>query len=136
MKFRHAVVALAILASACAGRDPRPVAAVRPTDKDLTCNLMLAEYYSNFKKGVRLAGATSQTTGKNVAIGVIGVLLFWPALFAMDLKGADRAELEALRGRNDHLRQLMLAKRCRNIPKEVPIERDTKDDPKVELPET
>jgi hypothetical protein len=135
MKIRNSVLALAILASACAGRDPRPVTAVRPTDTVLTCDLMLAEYNTNYQKAVRLAGNKSQTTGKNIALGVVGVLLFWPALFAMDLKGADRAEMEALRDRNNHLRQLMLVKHCRNIPEEIPIERNTKDDPKVELPE-
>lgn len=135
MKIRITVLALAILVSACAGRDARPVTAVRPTDNMLTCDLMLAEYNTNHQKAVRLAGERSQTAGKNVAIGVVGVLLFWPALFAMDLKGAERAEMEALRDRNDHLRQLMIVKRCRTIPKEVPIERDTKDDPKVRLPE-
>lgn len=135
MKIRNTVLALAVLASACAGRDAQPVTAVRPTDNTLTCDLMLAEYNTNHQKGVRLAGEKSKTDGKNIAIGVVGVLLFWPALFAMDLKGAERAEMEALRDRNNHLRQLMIVKRCRNIPKAVPIERNTKDDPKVSLPE-
>ena len=133
MRFHILAVAGLMTVSACAGRDARPVSTVRATDERLSCNLMLAEYNANFKKGVQLAGDKASTTGKNLALGVVGAVLFWPALFAMDLKGADGIELRALRDRNEHLRKMMVTKRCRNIPKPVPIRRETKHDPKFNV---
>lgn len=133
MKFHIIALAAVMTLGACAGRDARPVSTVRATDEQMSCNLMLAEYNSNFKKAVVLAGEKDATTGKNVALGVVGVVLFWPALFAMDLKGAEGIEMRALRDRNEHLRSLMVQKRCRNIPKPVPIKRETKNDPKFNV---
>ena len=129
MKLKVITLASLLLVAACAGRDPRPVSTVRATDGQLSCSLMLAEYNSNFKKAVVLVGERDQKTGRNVAMGVIGVVLFWPALFAMDLKGSERVEMNALRDRNEHLRSLMVARRCRNIPKAVPIEPAKKPKP-------
>ncbi len=77
---------------------------------------MLAEINANNTAARRLAGDHSDKKGRNIAIGVIGVLLFPPLLFALDLKGAQKVELNALRDRNNYLAQLMVAKKCAVVP--------------------
>ena len=48
----------------------------------------------------------------DVAIGVAGALLFWPALFAIDTKNADGHEGNALLDRNLHLQRIAIRKNC------------------------
>lgn len=47
-----------------------------------------------------------------MAVGVIGALLFWPALFALDLSDAEKVEMEALRKRHNALVDLCQQKKC------------------------
>jgi S1-C subfamily serine protease len=51
-------------------------------------------------------------SGSNVALGVVGAILFWPALFAMDFSDADQIELDALRKRYNNLVLVATEKRC------------------------
>lgn len=50
-------------------------------------------------------------TGKNVALGVAG-LLIWPIWFAMDFSDAEKIEVNALRQRYNHLVVLASEKEC------------------------
>ena len=117
-----ATAALAL--SACAGREARPVQTVRATDGQLSCELMESEITSNIRTARALAKQKEETKGKNVAAATIGILLFPPLLFAMDLKEAEKAEILALRDRNLHLRRVMTQKGCTNIPPASPAEQD------------
>ena len=81
--------------------------------------MMLAEIQSNNVAARRLAGDDSKKSGRNVAVGVVGVLLFPPLLFALDLKGAAKTEMNALRDRNRYLGQLMVSKKCVNRPEVI-----------------
>ena len=105
-------IAAATLIGGCAGRDPNPVQTVKATDGMLNCQFMLAEINANNTRARSLAKQASDKQGKNVALGVVGVVLFWPALFAMDLKDAEKQEIAALRDRNNYLANLMLQKKC------------------------
>lgn len=49
----------------------------------------------------------------NVALAVTGTILFWPALFFMDLSDADKIEMEALQDRNQYLAILAAQKGCK-----------------------
>ena len=49
---------------------------------------------------------------KDTALFAAGMLLFWPSLFFMDLKNADKVELEALRSRYNHLMGISNSKGC------------------------
>ena len=85
------IVAISALATACAGRDPQPVATVQLTDANATCAMIVAEIEGNNIKVQELAGEQGGKVAQNVAAGVAGV--FIPVLwFAMDFKGAASKE--------------------------------------------
>lgn len=115
MNFRklHAAPALAaVLLAACAARPANPVPLSRPGDEALSCEDMAREMERNRKAATGLAGAEDDVVSGNIAAGVVGVALFWPALFAMDLSNAEQIELRALNDRNDALRRRAARKGC------------------------
>jgi hypothetical protein len=118
------IASSALVLSACAGREARPVQTARATDTQLSCELMASEITTNIQTARALTKEQNETSGKNVAVAAVGVLLFPPLLFAMNLKEAEKAEMLALRDRNLHLRRLMTAKGCTNIPPASPAEQD------------
>jgi hypothetical protein len=58
------------------------------------------------------ARETNSTTNQNIIFGAVGLLLFWPALFALDLKDAGGQELNSYEGRNLTLAHLAEQKNC------------------------
>jgi hypothetical protein len=100
-----AFAAVALLCSACAGRDPAPVATVQITDASATCAMIVAEIEANNIKVKELADEQGIKVGQNVAAGVAGVL-FFPMWFAMDFKGAASKEVAALQARQQYLTTL------------------------------
>ncbi|MBS7738193.1 MULTISPECIES: hypothetical protein [unclassified Chelatococcus] len=100
-----------VLLAGCGGREAHPVAATSPTDATSTCSSLLAEYQANATQISTKIGERATNNGKNAVVGV-GGLLFPPALFFMDLKSYEKAEVEALEARNRVLIGLMEAKRC------------------------
>lgn len=95
-----------VLLTACAGRDAKPVAVMNAYDRDLSCEQIQAEIQSNETKARQLVDEQSSSRNANIAVGAVGVLLFWPALFALDLSDAERVEINALHQRNMHLANL------------------------------
>jgi hypothetical protein len=58
--------------------------------------------------------------GGNAALMVTGMLLFFPALFFMDLSEADKVELEALRQRRNSLVRICADRDCGFELAEIP----------------
>jgi hypothetical protein len=92
--------------SACAGRDAAPVPVMTAYDNDLSCEQIQAEIQSNEAKARQLTDEDNSNRNANIAIGTVGMLLFWPALFALDMSDAERVEIQALHDRNMHLASL------------------------------
>ncbi len=112
---RIAVLGLCALGLAgCAGREAHPVAIMQDYDKELTCNQIRAEIKSNEQKAQQLAGEGESARTANVVVGTVGVLLFWPALFALNLSDAERQEMTALSERNTHLTTMADMHGCNN----------------------
>lgn len=88
---------------ACAGRDANPVLAYQPHDGTRTCADLNSEITINNNQMTKLDSEGSGKAVGNVALGVVGALLFWPALFAMDFKDAAGKEHDALEARNARL---------------------------------
>jgi hypothetical protein len=88
------------------GRSAAPVPMMAAYDNDLSCEQIQAEIGSNESKARQLIDEDNSHRNSNIAIGTVGVLLFWPALFALDLSDAERVEAEALHERNTHLASL------------------------------
>ncbi len=103
---------LLLLLSGCAGRQANPVAAYQYGDEQKSCPFLRAEIAEVQNDITRKLKACNNTRGKNVALGVAGAILFWPALFFMDLSDADQIELEALRKRYNALVRLSASKKC------------------------
>lgn len=112
MKKMVSAVALTAMVGACAGRDPNPVGVVQNGDQFLDCNAIQAQVLANDNQLRALGKESSSTTGSNVALAVVGGLLFWPALFAMDLKHASDKETSALEARQGYLGSIAAQKGC------------------------
>jgi hypothetical protein len=95
-----------VLLTACAGRDAKPIPVMNAYDRDLSCEQIQAEIQNNETKASQLADERNSSRNANIAIGTVGALLFWPALFALDLSDAERVEIDALHQRNMHLASL------------------------------
>jgi hypothetical protein len=110
-KMVSALVLTAML-GACAGRDPNPVGVVQQGDQSLDCTAIQAQVIANDNQIRALSKESSNTTGGNIALGVVGAILFWPALFAMDFKGAADKETAALQSRQSYLGTLAAQRGC------------------------
>lgn len=106
------VLVVAAMLGACAGRDPNMVPVVQASDQSLTCDTIQAQVMANDTQMKSLAKESSNTTGGNVALAIVGGLLFWPALFAMDFKGAADKETTALQQRQSYLATLAAQRGC------------------------
>ncbi|MDH5748882.1 MAG: hypothetical protein OEY85_06190 [Rhodospirillales bacterium] len=100
------------LITACAGREPMPVQTAAGADYDRSCKSLEVEYISNNNSARSKIAANKSSDEGDVALGVVGVVLFWPVLFAMDTKNANGVEGNALLDRNDHLRTIADSKEC------------------------
>lgn len=102
----------ALLVSACAGRTAVPVAQVQPYDSQLSCEQIIAEQQDINTKVSGLQKEKDSARDANVAIGAVGALLFWPALFALDTGDAEDVEMRAYQNRSQHLSMVAGQKGC------------------------
>jgi hypothetical protein len=119
--FRKSLLSIALVAqlSACAGRDPQMTATVQPQDMQSDCPAITAQIVANNNRLADLKKEHGNTTGGNIALAVVGGLLFWPALFAMDLKDAAGKEITSVNQRQGYLAQLAQQRGCPAVPVEV-----------------
>ena len=103
-------MAVGLALSACAGRDPAPVASVQPQDMYSDCTMIRAEIESNNAKAQELADEHGLKIAQNVGAGVVG-LVVWPLWFGMDFKGAAEKDASALKARQEYLTTLAI-QRC------------------------
>ena len=98
-------MAVGLALSACAGRDPAPVASVQPQDMYADCTMIRAEIEANNTKMKELADERGWKTTQNVAAGLAGfvVPVIW---FGMDWKGAADKDAAALQARQQYLTTL------------------------------
>ena len=106
VSYRVLPLVLCVGLSACAGRTAHPVSIAQSYDSDLSCAQIQAEIMANEQKAQQLYGQNASAHTANVAIGVVGALVFWPALFAIDAGNAETTEMAALRARDEHLANL------------------------------
>ncbi len=103
-------ITVGLALSACAGRDPQPIATVQAQDTYSDCTMIRAEIEGNNQKARQLADEQGLKVAQNVAAGVVGVVI-WPVWFAMDSKGAAGTEATALQARQQFLTTLA-TQRC------------------------
>lgn len=106
------LIMVVLFSQGCGGRNAYPVQVTQPHDHNLSCNQLESElsrivHEVNIKTGNKSSGDT-----KDVALAITGLVLFWPALFFMDLKNADKIELQALQSRHSYLLNIYRNKNC------------------------
>jgi hypothetical protein len=67
---------------------------------------------SNNTKIQQLEEEKSSRRNANIGIGVVGAILFWPALFALDMGSAPETEIAALQQRNANLTGVQTQQAC------------------------
>ena len=87
MRRVFSAIAVGLVLSACAGRDPQPIATVQVQDAYSDCTMIRAEIEGNNQKAKQLADEQGMKTAQNVAAGVVGIVI-WPVWFGLDTKGA------------------------------------------------
>lgn len=102
---------ICIALSACAGRDPEPIATVQPQDAYSDCTMIAAEIKANNVKVKELADEEGLKVAQNVVTGVGGFLTFGLTWFGMDFKGAASKDAAALQARQEYLAALA-SQRC------------------------
>lgn len=113
-KILVSVAASAILVQlgGCAGRTAAPIAITQVGDDVLSCNQLQAEIARNRAQAETLMAQNKKAGDANVAIGVVGAILFWPALFALDTGTAEKDEAKALGDRNTVLTAQLARRNC------------------------
>ena len=119
------LLSLLVLVS-CGGRNPNPVLRYQPGDENRTCEGLKAEIAHNEAEIIRLL-PYEDATGKNVALGVGGVLFIVPFFF-MDFKDAEELEIKAYRDRNLWLGEVASGKDCVLPPSRIQFEEKPEDE--------
>jgi len=107
----HAL-AVSVIVTGCAGRTSVPIGTTQLGDQELSCSQLQAETLRNEQQAQALYEQHKKAGDANIAIGTVGVVLFWPALFALDTGTAEKDEARALEARNAHLRYVSQQKNC------------------------
>lgn len=108
-----ALTAASLVVSACAGREANPVQIIQEGDSGLSCAELRQEITISQQSMQRLLGDQKDVQGKNTAAVAAGALIFFPALFFLNLKGAAKEEAKALQDRIIGLAQRHNSKGCK-----------------------
>lgn len=89
----------AMVLAGCAGREANPVQVIQTNDATMSCKELRQEISISQNQLQRLLGDQQDVQSKNTAAAVAGAIVFFPALFFLNLKGAAREEAKALQDR-------------------------------------
>jgi hypothetical protein len=112
-----ASVAVAFSIAACGGHDAWPVAWNQPGDEALDCAALNSEISRNEDQIIQRLPNKDQTA-RNVFFYTAGAFLILP-WFAMDIREADRVEIQAYFERNAWLRELGARQSCEMQPAKI-----------------
>lgn len=115
MKTTTLALASCFLLAACAGREAHPVALVQPQDDTESCTSIGEEVASDQAKIVNLGKQRADHNANNAVVGAIGLVLFAPALFALDTTDYERQEMTAFQERDTHLLAIADKKGCPSV---------------------
>lgn len=89
-----------------------PTASYKYGDEKLSCADLRMEIAKSEREVKKLWSEHNSAHSGNVALGVVGGLLFWPALFALDTSDAEKVEINAHKDRIEGLERIMQSKNC------------------------
>ena len=114
MQLQKSAVGAAVvcLVAACGHKPSNPVAISQPGDTALTCQQIESQMTANRHAANTLAGLDSDREATNTAAMVASAVVFWPAVFAIDLSNTEQIEMRALQDRNQNLARMHGKKQC------------------------
>lgn len=107
------IASIMVMMTGCGGRQAYPVQVSQVGDNRLSCNQLESEIGRIYYEIQNKSGQTSKGDNKDMVLAGVGLLVFWPALFFMDLSNADKTELGALQSRHNHLNSIYINKDCK-----------------------
>lgn len=85
------------------------------------CAQITAEMQRVHTRATQIAGRLDEAASNDKAITGVGIVLFWPALFALGGTKEQEAEYARLKGEYDALQQVAIQKKCSGaIPEAQP----------------
>lgn len=117
MKLTTIVTAVAFALSGCATASKDVATAyVSPIQyQSYDCEQLGAESHRLTSRVQQLGGRLDEAAKNDQAIAGVGIILFWPALFALGGTKQQEAEYGRLKGEADALQQAAIAKRCSGL---------------------
>ena len=106
------VSAIAVAGCATASKDIGTVYVSPVQYQPYDCAQLAAESQRLASRVQQLGGRLDEAASNDKAIGVVGALLFWPALFALGGTKQQEAEYARLRGEHEAVQQVAIAKKC------------------------
>lgn len=122
MKTLVSAVALSILISGCATSSKDLSASyVSPMQyQSYNCEQLILETQRIQRRVVELGGRLDEAAANDKALVGVGMLLFWPALFAVGGTKNQEAEYSRLKGEYDAVQQTSISKQCAAQPAPAP----------------
>lgn len=112
-KFVCAVTTVAFLTGcATASKDIASTYASPLQYQGYDCQQITAESARIQARVTQLGGRLDQAATNDKAIGVVGALIFWPALFALGGTKAQEAEYSTLKGQYDAIQHASIERKC------------------------
>jgi hypothetical protein len=110
----NSVVVLAVLLAGCASRsaDVAPSYVSPPQYQGYDCYQLVAEAQRLSARAAMLAGVQDQKRTSDMVVTTVGVIIFWPVLFAVSGDDATTAELANLKGQMNAIEQASIQKNC------------------------
>lgn len=115
MKFTTVLLtSTAIVLGGCstAAKDIAPTYVSPMQYQSYDCQQIEAENTRLVNRVSQLGGRLDEASSNDKAIGVVGAVFFWPALFALGGTKGQEAEYARLRGEHDALQQAAIQKKC------------------------
>jgi hypothetical protein len=113
MKALFALTCLAALVGcSTASKDIVPTYASPLTYNNYDCEQLQAENLRLTARVTQLGGRLDEAASNDKSIGVVGAVLFWPALFALGGTKGQEAEYARIKGEHDALQSASIQKKC------------------------
>ena len=112
---KSAILILSVILMACAGSSPQRMDVYQYGDSSKSCEMLNYEIRDLEEQVEAKYRHRDDKITRNTAVAIVGGLLFWPALFALDTKSDELYEINSVLKRRDMLRQVMSDKNCSNL---------------------
>lgn len=109
------MIAMAVFCGLGCAKKPEKIATAYVSPlmyKDYDCDQILQEMDHVSRRTVELYESINKTATKDAWMMGIGVVLFWPTLFAIEGNGPEATEYARLKGEYEAMREASIQKKC------------------------